>query len=242
MWKSHRKLNIVLFPALPGLCVGAVRQALLWTKRGERRYWLSLLKDDILKWAVKIKRNILVDFQTLIHYMTNISIFQQSKKTFLKLHFFPLFWVFYCDSIASVFLGDPENALNHNSTLKKNQRANVLYLYSYSWAPATSYHRFETFNANMKALKCKMNTSDATRFRKRKFLWFFWGLWKRRHMSKFISYYVSSLLSEFAWLAISSPDFSIHMDIGQPFANGHASTSHDYLETKLDSDMSYRSM
>ena len=32
------------------------------------------------------------------------------------------------------------------------------------------------------------------------------------------------------------------MDIGQPFANGHASTRHDYLEKKLDSDMSYRSM
>ena len=66
---------------------------------------------------------------------------------------------------------------------------------------------------------------------------------KRRHMSKSISCYASSLLPEVAWLAISSPDFSIHMDIGQPFANGHASTSHDYLEKKkLDSDMSYRSM
>ena len=66
-----------------------------------------------------------------------------------------------------------------------------------------------------------MNTSDQTRFHKRKFLWtpFVWGLWKRRHMSKFISCYVSSLLSEDAWLAISSPNFSIQMDIGQPFAN-----------------------
>ena len=63
-------------------------------------------------------------------------------------------------------------------------------------------------------------------------------------MSKFMSCYVSSLLSEVAWLAISSPDFSIHMDVhvGQPFANGHANTRHDYLEKKLDSDMSYRSM
>ena len=30
---------------------------------------------------------------------------------------------------------------------------------------------------------------------------------------------MSSLLSEDAWLAISSPNFSIQMDIGQPFAN-----------------------
>ena len=79
MLKSHRKLNTVLFPALLGLCVSAVQQALLWTKRGEQRYWLSLLKDDILKWAVKIKRNILVDFQTLIYYMTNILIYNQRK-------------------------------------------------------------------------------------------------------------------------------------------------------------------
>ena len=130
------------------------------------------------------------------------------------------------------FCKGPRERTKPQQPIKKkqqtNKRANVLYLYSYSWAPATSCHRFETFNANMKALKCKMNTSDATRFRKRKFLWFVWGLWKRRQMSKFISCYVSSLLSEVAWLAISSPDFSIHMDIGQPFANGHASARHDY--------------
>ena len=93
---EHRIISCSQF----GLCVGAVQQALLWAKRGERSYWLSLLKDDILKWAVKIKRNILFDFQTLIYYMTNI-IYQQSKRTFLKLHFSALFWVFYYDSIAS---------------------------------------------------------------------------------------------------------------------------------------------
>ena len=48
---------------------------------------------------------------------------------------------------------------------------------------------------------------------------FVWGLWKRRQMSKSISCYVSTLLSEVVWLAISSPNFSIQMDIGQPFAN-----------------------
>ena len=111
LWHNRKcrkaKLNTVLFPALLGLCVSAVQQALLWAKRGEQRYWLSLLKDDILKWAVKIKRNVLFDFQTLIYYMTNMLIYQQSKKTFLKLHFSALFWVFYCDSIASALWRTP---------------------------------------------------------------------------------------------------------------------------------------
>ena len=230
MSKSHRKLNTVLFPALLGLCVGAVRQALLWTKRGERSYWLSLLKDDILKWAVKIKRNIYscrFSNAYLLHDKhINISTIKEnfSQTAFLSV---VLSVLLRLDRFR--FVRDPENALKRNSPLKKkNKRENVSYLYFYPWAPATSWHRFETFNANIKALKYKMNTSDATRFRKRKFLWFVWGLWKRRHMSKFISCYVSSLLSEVAWLAISSPDFSIHMDIGQPFANGHASARHDY--------------
>ena len=99
--KPSRIKHCIIFPALLGLCVSAVQQALLWTKRGERSCWLSLLKDDILKWAVEIKRNVLVDFQTLIYYRTNILMYQQSEEPFLKLHFFPLFWVFYYGSIAS---------------------------------------------------------------------------------------------------------------------------------------------
>ena len=134
---------------------------------------MSLLKDDILKWAVKIKRNIyscrFPNAYLLHDKHINISTI---KETFSQTAFLSVVLSVLLRLDRFRFVRDPENALNHNSPLKKNQRANVSYLYSYSSAPATSCHRFETFNANMKALKCKMNTSDATRFRKRKFLWF----------------------------------------------------------------------
>ena len=130
LWHDRKCRTPYYFLLSVGLCVGAVQQALLWTKRGERRYWLSLLKDDILKWAVKIKRIMFLSIsKRLFTTWQTYQYFNNQRKLLSNCISFRCFECF-TTTRSLPFCKGPRERTKPQQPIKKKQQANERMYYT----------------------------------------------------------------------------------------------------------------